>query len=100
MSDEEVQHPKPDWKIWSRVLKAELWKVVAVSCDIVPGALVGSTPLGESEEFSLDGARNDGLILSFHPQEFSQRLLVAESHLGGLDPVWWTPPLRKMGVER
>ena len=21
-------------------------------------------------------------------------------HLRGLDPVWWTPPLRKMGVER
>jgi len=71
--------PAVDWTVWGHRPQAELWEVVAVSLDIAPDSLTDSMRGGA---FDLCPSWRS------HPQEFLDRLAIAEAHLGkGLNVV-------------
>jgi len=61
--------PKPDWNTWKLIPKAQLWMVVALSCDIEP-----DTEIPLKEEAWEDQLRVD-------LKEYRRRLKIAKAHL-------------------
>lgn len=76
-----MSRKKPNWSVWRRVPKTELWKAVAIASDIEPEELLEYAPWGELKDFDPDGKR-EYEITTPHPAEFSNLLLIAESQLG------------------
>ena len=69
---------KPAWGFWNHVPRTQLWRAVALSCDIEPRLL---------ESFSDDGI--DSVSGSGAGEAFWDRLAIAKAHIGerGFPPV-------------